>query len=115
MRPFIAFITILGMLPSLVRWTVQGNISVHAAAGLAILMVILLSIGSRAIVFTGPIIALAAFGLQYAPKQSLDGLWRPVMALLPLAITLFGIYLMFAGLKRKTLVQRRCRLTRFPH
>lgn len=103
-RGIVAFVTILGILPALARWTINGSMSIQTAGLLMILMVALLSLGSRGIAFTGPVIAVLAFGLQYAPQQTWKGIWYAVASLLPLAIGLFGIYLMLASFRKK-----RCR------
>ncbi len=101
MRLFITFITILGALPTLVRWTVQGRISVEMAAIFAVGLVALLSMGSRAFRIFGPIIALVAFGLQYADDGTWQNFWAPIIALLPLSVALFGIFIMFRGFSAK--------------
>lgn len=100
-RGIVAFVTIIGMLPSLIRWVVNGSISIHAAGFLMLLMVFLLSLGSRAIAFTGPVIAVTAFALQYTPQQTWGGLFRTASTLLPLGIALFGIHIMLGSFRHK--------------
>ena len=77
---------------------ITGNVfCVIGAALLAILLVFLLSIGSRAFKFIIPFVALTAFAVQYADSATWDGILKPMMALLPLGIALFGIYIIFRG------------------
>lgn len=100
-RGVVSFVTIIGMLPSLIRWVMNGSISIQAAALLMLLIVVLLSLGSRAVTFTGPVIAVIAFALQYAPEQTWPGLLTAASALLPLGIALFGIYIMLSSFRHK--------------
>lgn len=99
MRLLIVFVTILAMLPTLVRWTAQGKMSVSTAAITAVLLVFLLSMGTRVLRLMLPVVGLAAFGLQYADDGTLKSFWGAIAALLPLGIALFGFYIMFSGLR----------------
>jgi hypothetical protein len=97
MRLIFVFVTILAMLPTLLKWTMQGKISVMTAGVLAVLLVFLLSLGSRAFRILAPALGLAAFGLQYADEGTWNSFLRPIAMLLPLGMVLFGIYIMFSG------------------
>jgi hypothetical protein len=97
MRLLFIFVTILGTLPTLIRWTVQGKLSVQTAALLAVLLIFLLSLGNRTFRILAPIVGLAAFGLQYADEATWNSFFRPIALLLPLGMALFGFYIMFTG------------------
>lgn len=92
MQFLLIFVSILGLLPVLVRWTVQGKISVQTAAILAVLLVFLLAIGSRAF-------RVMAFGLQYADNGTWQSFWGVISTLLPLGVALFGIHIVFGALR----------------
>jgi hypothetical protein len=98
----LAFITIAGFVPTIVKWVADGRISIQMAALMGILMTALIAmdrISFRAVI---AVISLATFGMAYAS----DGRWQSfasvILIVLPLVICLLGFYIMFRAFFRKS-------------
>jgi hypothetical protein len=96
-RAFLALITLVGLVPALVRWVTDGQISVGVASLLAVLVTLLIALDGISFRIVVAMIAVVGFGLHYGS----DGNWRTfgatVLELAPLIICLFGFYVIFNG------------------
>jgi hypothetical protein len=101
MHTLFAFLAILGFLPLILRAALAGTISLNAAAVLMILMVLATLLGVKRFIFkvVMPVVGVALFAAQYANGDT-HNFWAILSALLTLALTLLGFYIMLGGLFR---------------